>query len=50
MTIGAIMGMMGIPLPVNTRSGKGKFGWRQQWYGGVIGEWTELYTQNEKSA
>ena len=38
MTIGAIMGMMGIPLPINTRSGKAKFGLIPQWYGGAIGE------------
>lgn len=42
MTIGALMGMLGIPLPVSidAQTGKGKLG--MQWYGGAYGEIKEL--------
>ena len=42
MTIGALMGMLGIPLPISidAQTGKGKLG--MQWYGGVYGEFKDL--------
>ena len=42
MTIGALMGMLGIPLPVSidAQTGKPKLG--MQWYGGAYGEIKEL--------
>ena len=42
MTIGALMGMLGIPLPVSidAQTGKAKLG--MQWYGGAYGEIKEL--------
>ena len=48
LSIGFLMGMFGIPLPVSTKTGKTKLGF--QWYGGAFGDIQAKVQKNKKLA